>query len=1117
MAAQRRLRSELEEWMMATKNLGSRGFTLIAALLLLLILSGISIGLLMMVNTEEKVNTQDLQANISYHAAEGGIETMTANLSNLFQNVLAPSISDIEALSALQPVNTAYVSYPVYSLAPVTTTVTCPSSGPCCPAAGPNPCLATQWASIQSGDNAGLYAQLVPINLNVIAQGPLGDETNMSRQVDVALIPVFQFGVFSDSDLGFYSSPNLNFAGRVHTNGDLYLGVANGYTLTFHDKLSAYGNVIRAVLPNGLPAASYNDGGTVLIPTAGGGCDGAQPNCRALGSTQGSVVGAGGFPPQSSYNAGPPSWQTISMNYYGGKFLTDGDWASTTYPTGYTYGTGATDLSLPFVGGTTGTTTGPQPYEIIRRPPTGESATGVLGSSRLFNEAEIRVLLADTPAELPPYGAGGIADQNNIRLANGQFNSGPNYSEGVQTSVVAGLPGLPAGHNYTTYFATATTAIPDPDTYSNSYTQYWSQPDWLYVPLAPPAAQYVTLYDANAPVMLGPGDGVSGVSKASYNIGESVCNPNSPVTGPTGTTIPPVCPTTAAYPYYAPPTLPITWNATTWPTPGSPPYWNLLDGYIRVEYKDSTGNWNPVTQEWLSLGFARGTTPPTTPGTNTVNPNAILYLQEPADRYANGNLDFVGAPPGYTTSFTNHGNTVTYTPYPGKPPSVTKDPLTSDYRYGDSTAFSITQFNWYPINFYDAREGEPRDYIQNPQNDTCTANGVMNAVELDVGNLAKWLKGTIAGSGLKVDYQSQNGYILYFSDRRGMLPNPNGTQVDPANTKTGDSGLEDSVNRNTASGKPDGVLDPIPVGRTISDEDVNENGTLENFGAWNMGLGLGYIPTPAVNNSPPPPGAQTAVTYTAANNVNRKITNAAGAPDPYTTAGRVPTCTIAQNNWVSGARHVLRLVDGSLGNVPVRPDNAAGGFTVGSENPVYILGNYNTNAGDPIWTGGNDVAHSETAVIADAVTVLSNSWSDLNSTNSLSATNPGSYRNATTTYYRVAITAGKSINFPFPSWENSNDYGFGTDGGVHNFLRFIEDWSAATLNYEGSLVSMYYATYATGTFKCCAYSVYQPPNRNYVFDADFTQPQNLPPGTPLFRDVENLSLYQNLTAHTGTY
>jgi hypothetical protein len=42
--------------------------------------------------------------------------------------------------------------------------------------------------------------------------------------------------------------------------------------------------------------------------------------------------------------------------------------------------------------------------------------------------------------------------------------------------------------------------------------------------------------------------------------------------------------------------------------------------------------------------------------------------------------------------------------------------------------------------------------------------------------------------------------------------------------------------------------------------------------------------------------------------------------------------------------------------------------------------------------------------------------------------------------------------------------------------------------------------------------VYNPPNRNYIFDPLFAQPQNLPPGTPMFRNVDNLSYRQNQVA-----
>jgi hypothetical protein len=94
---------------------------------------------------------------------------------------------------------------------------------------------------------------------------------------------------------------------------------------------------------------------------------------------------------------------------------------------------------------------------------------------------------------------------------------------------------------------------------------------------------------------------------------------------------------------------------------------------------------------------------------------------------------------------------------------------------------------------------------------------------------------------------------------------------------------------------------------------------------------------------------------------------------------------------------------------------------------------------------------------------------------------------------------------------------YGTDGGLHNFLRQLENWGGQTLNYKGSMVSMYYATYATGADKNGGGTVYEPAARNYFFDPLFTQPQNLPPGTPLFRDIDNLSYRQSFNPHTGCY
>ena len=82
---------------------------------------------------------------------------------------------------------------------------------------------------------------------------------------------------------------------------------------------------------------------------------------------------------------------------------------------------------------------------------------------------------------------------------------------------------------------------------------------------------------------------------------------------------------------------------------------------------------------------------------------------------------------------------------------------------------------------------------------------------------------------------------------------------------------------------------------------------------------------------------------------------------------------------------------------------------------------------------------------------------------------------------------------------------------VKSFVRYLESWGQP-LYYNGSLVSMYYSEYNTGTYKDGpGGAVYAPPPRNYYFDVLFLSPSNLPPATPQFQDIDNLSYHQNFT------
>jgi hypothetical protein len=295
---------------------------------------------------------------------------------------------------------------------------------------------------------------------------------------------------------------------------------------------------------------------------------------------------------------------------------------------------------------------------------------------------------------------------------------------------------------------------------------------------------------------------------------------------------------------------------------------------------------------------------------------------------------------------------------------------------------------------------------------------------------------------------------VYFSDRRGQQ------NIAP---KAGLYGFEDTVNSGSGNGMPDGIMD---ASVTPSPEDVDQDGALDVNGAVNVGNGF-HVNTADFN--------------------------------PYKA---VDCLGLGRANRVTGARHVLKLVDGSMGNLPMP------GFTVAAENPVYVQGDYNSDAADTVWATSLDDArgHSAAAVIADALTVLSGNWTDLQS---MTSPNSLGSRNAGDTHYRMAVAAGKNINFPQPAG-TGND--FGTDGGVHNFLRYVENWSGQNLNYEGSLVSLFYSQYATGVFKCCTV-VYGAPTRNYAFDQLFLNPSNLPPGTPQFQDVDNVSYRQDFTPY----
>jgi hypothetical protein len=364
----------------------------------------------------------------------------------------------------------------------------------------------------------------------------------------------------------------------------------------------------------------------------------------------------------------------------------------------------------------------------------------------------------------------------------------------------------------------------------------------------------------------------------------------------------------------------------------------------------------------------------------------------------------------------------------------------------------------FPINMFDTREGL---YYEGTSvfNPTASANygknvpwnGVMSMVDIDVKNLKTFLDGfydnkmptgtpfaIAAGRTLKsTDIPDSNGWVLYVSDRRG------------------DYDFDGEYDMEDVYGKNDGVLQP--------GEDINGNSILERE----------YI--------------NEAVRYTGSGNHV--------SPD---------IAALFEHKFY---RRGVRLINGD--KLPGKFDSATPentkGFTVASENGVYVLGNYNATGiaaiGNP--TKSTDYLPQDTAdhipasVVADAVTILSNNWSDARS-----FTFPFSLgsRKASETFTRFAMLAGDAKS----SVNGEPNQGGGDPrlaGGVHNFKRFLEDWGGFRLNYAGSLINLYNSHNNNGTFKCCA-MVYAPPTRNWVFDSTFLDPRRLPPGTPFFQSIQ---------------
>jgi len=177
---------------------------------------------------------------------------------------------------------------------------------------------------------------------------------------------------------------------------------------------------------------------------------------------------------------------------------------------------------------------------------------------------------------------------------------------------------------------------------------------------------------------------------------------------------------------------------------------------------------------------------------------------------------------------------------------------------------------------------------------------------------------------------------------------------------------------------------------------------------------------------------------------------------------------------------VVRLV-----NAAKLPYNNGLGFTVATQNPLYVKGNYNVTINSNTYamglgatTNGSSVP---AALLSDAITILSPNWQDSQSSSGYSG------RGAADMTFNAALVTG---NMPSTGTTAST-----FSGGVHNLTRFLENWSNKNLTLNTSIVCLFSSQMATNQFQMPGV-YYTPPNRNWGFDQTYYSPNKQPPGVP---------------------
>lgn len=367
---------------------GERGAALAMTMLIMALVGVISIAALSVVTNEARVAGSDMRRMKTFYATSAGLEKMTNDLSLEFQRTSKPTDTDLAQIAANPPKELETTEGFKFKQSLVRNTALLEQMK--AEHGGKSPAT-----TIPSGPFSGMFASVTPYHLTSVATHlPSRTQVRLERDVYNFMVPLFQFGMFSDKDIELHPGPAFVFNGRVHANGNIYV---NG-NVKFLDKVTTANELVYDMLRNG----SVRTGATVSMQVGSINVKLTKGSVKDGPNFPGAASGARGYFPDAPDGSDNTTWKATSLaaaatgadNKFGGQLLTRT--------------TGAVPLLLPLQ------LDGSPTREIIKRGLTTDS--DVLSESRYHNKAEVRILL-DDESGLPSGMLGGIPSGQGVALS----------------------------------------------------------------------------------------------------------------------------------------------------------------------------------------------------------------------------------------------------------------------------------------------------------------------------------------------------------------------------------------------------------------------------------------------------------------------------------------------------------------------------------------------------------------------------------------------------------------------------------------------------------------------------------------------------------------------------